>query len=423
MSQLWFYAGLSRLTGLGYRAKVLALAAVGVLALPMVIAVLMGRGVLPVTSPMTSPMTWGAPVLAMASAAVVAIATVIGIDLLLRPVSLTGQALRRVLQGDVPAALPDHFTDVAGRLMTDAQRVIDEVIALRAEHLGDEHPIVAFGQGGRFAVPFTALSGTGPDTGDDPLVLEQDLRSAIANQEFELYYQPVMDLDLGQPVGAEALIRWNSPSRGFVAPARFIPLAEATGLIEPIGLWVLRNACQQAAGWDPQMRVSVNLGAGQFMDEDLGWQIADAIATAGLRPDQLVIELTETMALLDYDHSRRLLTQLRDSGVQIALDDFGTGFASLRTLRQLPIDILKIDREFVTDVHTSPDAQAICAALLTLGQGLGIRVLAEGTETAQEVAYLHRHGCKQFQGYYFARPVPAHVLGATFDNLRLRQAG
>ena len=257
----------------------------------------------------------------------------------------------------------------------------------------------------------------------DDFVLEQDLRQALRNDELMLHFQPVMDMKLNKPVGAEALIRWNSPKRGMVPPNAFIPLAEASGLIEPIGLWVLRNACASLAEWGPEKSVAINLGARQFMDPNLDKHVAGAIANAGIRGDQLEIELTETVATVDHAYTLRTFYKLRDMGVRIAIDDFGTGYASMSMLHKLPFHKLKIDREFVTNVDHARDCQAICSALLTLGHGLGIDVLAEGTETSAEVNYLSSRGCSLFQGYYFSRPVPANDLPNAFAALAQRKAG
>lgn len=254
-------------------------------------------------------------------------------------------------------------------------------------------------------------------------LLEEELRAAIAGEGFALHFQPVVDSRGNRPVGAEALLRWNNPVRGPVPPSVFVPVAEASGLIESIGLWVLREACRQAAGWQGDMRVAINLGARQFLDEDLAWHVDEAARAAGLSHDRIEIELTESVAMVDHDHTRRTFGQLRDMGVQIAIDDFGTGYASMSTLRKLPFTKLKIDREFVTDVHLTPQSQAICAAVIALGRGLGLEVLAEGTERREEVDWLAARGCDLFQGYYFSRPVPAAELHPTFARLGLEQPG
>jgi EAL domain-containing protein (putative c-di-GMP-specific phosphodiesterase class I) len=244
----------------------------------------------------------------------------------------------------------------------------------------------------------------------DRLRLEQELRRALAAEEFVLHFQPVIDLTAGQAVGAEALIRWQHPERGLLAPAQFIPAAEATGLIEPIGLWVIRRACAQLHRWNASgltgLKLAVNLSARQFRDHGLVRHIDEALRDARIAADQLEIELTETAAMADHEHTRSMFRRLRELGVSIAIDDFGTGFASMSQLRQLPFDKLKIDREFVANVAAMRGSQAICEALISLAGGLGLAVLAEGTETAEEVFYLRSRGCRLYQGYFFSRPVP-----------------
>lgn len=253
------------------------------------------------------------------------------------------------------------------------------------------------------------------------LRMEDELRRAIANDELKLFYQPVIDLAKGRVTGAEALIRWQHPERGMIPPMSFIPVAEASGLIDPIGLWTIRAACEQIAAWNREgrtdLRVAVNLSARQFLDPQLRSHVAEAVTDAAIAPNQLEIELTETAAMTDHDTTRRIFSTLRDLGVTIAIDDFGTGYASMSYLRRLPFDKLKIDREFVTDIHKRRDGQAICAAMITLGHGLGLAVLAEGTETEDEVRFLRDLGCGMFQGYYFARPMPASAYGDTVDAL------
>lgn len=253
--------------------------------------------------------------------------------------------------------------------------------------------------------------------------LEQDLRHAIERDEFTLHYQPIVDLGRGRALGGEALIRWNHPEKGLVPPGLFIPAAEETGLIDRIGLWVLREACRQTGEWKdagrPDLRVSVNLSARQFLDPDLKRHVREAVEGSGIAPDQLEIELTETAAMTDHELSRRVLGMLRDLGVRIAVDDFGTGYASMSYLRKLPFDKLKIDREFVRDVHDLPESQAICSAVLALAGGLGLEVLAEGTETEQEVRFLETRGCALFQGFYFGKPQPASEFTEVLDDLHL----
>jgi len=285
-----------------------------------------------------------------------------------------------------------------------------------------EHAQAAAGQGVA-GTPVVLHSAEARAAALDRFKIEQELRRAMDQDEFVLHYQPVVDIGAGKTVGAEALIRWQHPDRGLMSPASFIPAAESSGLIDPIGLWVMRQACHQLRSWSDQGRgdlgVAVNLSARQFLDPDLKFHVLDALDSAGVDPARLEIELTETAAMADQDHTRKVFGELRDLGVSIAIDDFGTGFASMSYLRKLPFDKLKIDREFVTDVHKTRDSQAICGALVELANGLDLRVLAEGTESAAEVDYLAKRGCHLFQGYVFARPVAADLFMPTVEKLDL----
>lgn len=267
-----------------------------------------------------------------------------------------------------------------------------------------------------------------PDTRQKALErfrLEQDLRHAMERNEFALHYQPIVDLAQGRAIGGEALLRWNHPVRGTVSPGLFIPAAEESGLIDHIGLWVLREACRQTSEWKqagrPGLHVAVNLSARQFLDPELKQHIVEAVEGSGIEPDQLEIELTETAAMADHERTRHVLGMLRDLGVRIVVDDFGTGYASMSYLRKLPFDKLKIDREFVQNVHELPESQAICGAVLALAGGLGLEVLAEGTETEEEVRYLRSRGCALFQGFYFGRPQPAAEFAEMLDDLKLSE--
>jgi len=261
------------------------------------------------------------------------------------------------------------------------------------------------------ATPVMLHSAKAREASLDRFRIEQDLRRAIERNEFELHFQPIVDVHAGRTIGAEALIRWHHPERGMVPPLAFIGAAEASGLIEPIGLWVLRAACAQLSTWNAGkqagLSIAINVSARQFLDPAFKHHIFEAIRDYKLSPDQLEIELTETSAMVDYDYTRRMFTELRDAGVGIAIDDFGTGYASMSYLRKLPFDKLKIDREFVTDVHRMRHGQAICGALIELAKGLDLKILAEGAEKEEEVRFLSERGCGLFQGYYFSRPVPA----------------
>lgn len=314
------------------------------------------------------------------------------------PVSGGGVSVTPILHGALSTCPPDK---------TQAQLALDHAITAVSVASDSE--------------PVTVHSPALRETVRERFRIEEELRAAIAGRGLDLHFQPVVDAATGVPTGAEALLRWNSPTRGQVPPSRFIPVAEATGLIEPIGLWVLREACRQVAGWDPGLRVAINLGARQFMDEDLAWHVDEAVQAAGINHDRLEIELTESVAMADHDHTRKSFARLRDRGIGIAIDDFGTGYASMSTLRRLPFTKLKIDREFVTDVHLRSQNQAICAAIIALGKGLGLDVLGEGTEQREEVDWLAAAGCDLFQGFYFARPMPATLLTEAFA--RLRDAG
>ena len=309
---------------------------------------------------------------------------------------LEGIAVKPVLHG----GLAIYPVDGA-----DADDLIDRAISAAAQAL-DASPVMMHSADARHAAR-------------ERFRIEQDLRRAIQNDEFGLYYQPVVDVRAERVVGAEALIRWHHPERGLVMPGAFIAAAEATGLIEPIGLWVLRRACAQLREWSDRgrrdLRMSVNLSARQFLDPELKYHVMEALRHYGVLASQLEIELTETAVMSDHDHTRRVFTALRDIGVGIAIDDFGTGYASLSSLRKLPFDKLKIDREFVSQVHQTQQGQAIGGALIALAKGLDLQILAEGTETEQEVRYLADRGCDLFQGYYFSRPVPVGDFEMTID--------
>ena len=237
--------------------------------------------------------------------------------------------------------------------------------------------------------------------------LELDLRRAVANGEFELYYQPLVDLVTGKISAFEALIRWNHPERGIVLPAEFIPLAEETALIVPIGEWVLRQACDEAAKWPKAVRVAVNLSPVQFKTRGLCQTVINALARSGLEGDRLQLEITESVLLLDNESTLDTLHQLRALGVRISMDDFGTGYSSLSYLRSFPFDKIKIDRSFVHDLSSNKESRAIIRAVVGLGSSLGMSTTAEGVETQDELDYMKRQGCSEAQGYFFSKPCPA----------------
>ncbi|HEX5779599.1 MAG TPA: EAL domain-containing protein [Xanthobacteraceae bacterium] len=250
--------------------------------------------------------------------------------------------------------------------------------------------------------------------------LELDLRKAITEGEFELYYQPIRNIAEGHVVGCEALLRWNHPERGIVSPAEFIPVAEETGLIIPIGEWVLRRACADAVTWPDGMKVAVNLSPAQFRSRSLVQTIFNAFATAGLNPDRLELEITETVLMQHTDTTIEMLNQLRKIGVRIAIDDFGTGFSSLGYLRSFPISKLKIDRSFIRDLPDDADALAIVRAVVGLANSLGIVSTAEGVETEEQYEALRELGCSEMQGFLLSRPCPIREVVRFFPSVAKR---
>jgi EAL domain-containing protein (putative c-di-GMP-specific phosphodiesterase class I) len=248
--------------------------------------------------------------------------------------------------------------------------------------------------------------------------IENDLRGAIAQGEFELAFQPQVNVAGGAVAGVEALIRWNHPTRGRVPPMDFIPLAEETGLIVPIGRWVLRTACQAARHWPDDVRLCVNVSPAQFRSRSLVLDVLEALEAAAMPAHRLEIEITETVLLRDTDHALSVLHALRERGVRIAMDDFGTGYSSLSYLRRFPFDRIKIDRSFITDVDSSVDALAIVHAINGLGVSLRMAITAEGIETAEQLDAVRGAGLAEVQGYFFSRPRPAaEIDGLIRDRL------
>ncbi|MFO2464254.1 EAL domain-containing protein [Pseudomonas sp. 15FMM2] len=243
------------------------------------------------------------------------------------------------------------------------------------------------------------------------LQLLQDLRNALEHRQLKLYYQPKFDAGSGQPVGAEALLRWEHPQHGLLMPDKFIELAEKTGLIIPIGEWVLDEACRQMQVWYAQgyksWRIAVNLSALQFCHAGLVKSVADALERHQLPPNSLTLEITETTAMSNADASMTVLQKLSDMGVDLSIDDFGTGYSSLMYLKRLPANELKIDRGFVRDLEHDSDDAAIVSAIVALGQALGLRIVAEGVETDVQQNFLTRLGCDSLQGYLLGHPLPA----------------
>jgi diguanylate cyclase (GGDEF)-like protein len=239
-----------------------------------------------------------------------------------------------------------------------------------------------------------------------------ELSGALDGEQLELHYQPIVDVSSSQIVGFESLIRWRHPVRGLVSPLDFIPLAEETGMIVPIGRWVIQEATRQAAEWQNRsplgrLRMSVNVSVRQFQHPDLVGDVADALYTSGLDPQLLTLEITESLFAQDTEETRRKIQMLKEHGVRLALDDFGTGYSSLSYLRRFPIDTLKIDKSFIDGVTTSSEGRAVVAAITQLGQTLHLEVVAEGLETGEQVEALRSLDCPLGQGYHYSRPLVA----------------
>ena len=258
-----------------------------------------------------------------------------------------------------------------------------------------------------FAPPMQSLA-------DQRRILSAELEKALVWQQFCIYYQPQVD-HRQRVVGVEALLRWQHPLRGLVPPGEFIPLAEATDLIIPIGLWVLQSACEQLKQWESQpysssLPVSVNVSARQFQRPDFVLQVKNALESSGANPERLKLELTESLVLENMDEVMQKMQQVRQLGVRFSMDDFGTGYSSLSYLSNLPLDQLKIDRSFVQKIPGKSSDEIIARTIIMLGQSLGMNVIAEGVETPEQYAFLARHGCNSYQGYLFSRPLPLDAL-------------
>jgi EAL domain-containing protein (putative c-di-GMP-specific phosphodiesterase class I) len=246
------------------------------------------------------------------------------------------------------------------------------------------------------------------------LTLETSLRRALDREEFSLHYQPKVDLASGRITGVEALLRWTHPELGMLSPVQFIPLAEETGLIVPIGRWVLKQACAQNMAWQRQglrpLSMAVNLSPRQFADESLLHYIDDALSSCGMSPMLLQLEVTESMVMQNVSRAVRILEAIRSRGIRLAIDDFGTGYSSMSLMKQFPIDTIKIDRSFVRNLADDGEDQAIAQAIINMGKALGMTIVAEGVETIEQETFLRNHACDETQGFLFSRPVPPDEL-------------
>ena len=243
------------------------------------------------------------------------------------------------------------------------------------------------------------------------LSLESSLRHALERGEFKLHYQAKRDIATGQITGMEALLRWHSPDLGMVAPMQFIQVAEETGLIVPIGKWVLQTACLQNVAWQkqglPHLKIAVNLSARQFSDEHLLRDVAAVLKSTGMQASLLELEIHESLLIQDIEKTLKMLTALKALGVKIAIDDFGAGFSSLSTLQRFPLDTIKIDRSYIRDIATRGEDSSLTQAIIAMGKNLSLTVVAQGVETREQADFLREHACDEFQGFYFNKPVPA----------------
>jgi predicted signal transduction protein with EAL and GGDEF domain len=253
----------------------------------------------------------------------------------------------------------------------------------------------------------------------DRRLLEADLHQALERGEMHVHYQPLAELESGRILGFEALLRWSHPERGDIGPDVFIPLAEDSGFINTLGSWVLRQACAEAAGWQPELRIAVNLSPVQFVHGDLASEVADIVRETRLDPARLDLEITEGLLIKDAERALAILARLKALGVKISMDDFGTGYSSLSYFRMFPFDKVKIDQSFIRDMIDNPQARAIVRSVIGLGQGLGMPVVAEGVENDAQLNALIAEGCDQAQGYLISRPGPIE----NFERVIIDRAG
>jgi predicted signal transduction protein with EAL and GGDEF domain len=252
--------------------------------------------------------------------------------------------------------------------------------------------------------------------------LQHELGVALAKEQFTVYYQPQWHLGTSSVIGFEALVRWQHAERGLIGPGEFIAVAEETGQIVPLGTWVLRQACREAATWPALMRVSVNLSAVQFRSSCVVDEVLQALADSGLAPERLELEITESALIEDHEGAQATIMALRSRGIRVALDDFGTGYSSLAYLRHFPMDKLKIDGMFVRSLDSDREAQAVVTAIISLARALRLETTAEGVETQAQKLMLRALGCDDIQGYLVSRPMPAAQVHSYLQQSRQAQA-
>jgi predicted signal transduction protein with EAL and GGDEF domain len=248
----------------------------------------------------------------------------------------------------------------------------------------------------------------------EQLTLEAGLRHALGRNQFQIYYQTKRDIGSGLITGMEALLRWQHPDLGTVAPSQFLPIAEETGLIVPIGKWVLRNACQQNVAWQnqglPHLSIAVNLSVRQFFDKDLPTDIKAILADTGMDAHLLELDVTENLMMHDVEKTIRVLTELRKMGIRVAIDNFGIGYSSLSMLKKFPIDTIKIDRSFIREITDITKDHSLTDAVIAMGKTLSLNVVAQGVETKKQAEYLRQNACNEFQGFYLNKPLPADKI-------------
>jgi EAL domain-containing protein (putative c-di-GMP-specific phosphodiesterase class I) len=246
---------------------------------------------------------------------------------------------------------------------------------------------------------------------DENLLIESELRNAIDRNELDVYYQPQIDVRTGQVVGAEALMRWNHPDKGMIPPNQFIPVAEESGLIHPMGEGILRRACSDLKEWNRcnafPLRVGINLSGCQFNRPDLMERLIRILQESGADPGHLGLEITESVLIQEPEAAVKRMKELKNLGIHLSLDDFGTGYSSFTYLKQFPFDSVKIDRSFIKNVHYDPKSSAIVSAIIQMAREMNMRIIAEGVETISEYEFLKQHGCDEIQGYLFSAALPA----------------